>query len=295
MDFMYLLELGVNGALSGLMYALVAMGVVLIYKSSSVPNLAQGALTMVGAYVVLAFSNGAGLPMWAAIPLAMITMMGLGLGIERVALRRLAGRPIVMILMMTLGLDIFLRAVTMVVGGGTARPLKIGVTDDPLFLGPLLINRAYAVGAVVALLLFGVFVLFFRTRRGVVLRAIADDYMASWAVGISVERGVGFSWALSSLVATTAGVLWGSIQGVDQSLSLLLLKGITVAVLGGMDSLGGAILAGIGLGAFEAVASGVLDPMLGGGTRDLVVALVLIFTIMIRPHGLFGRHDIERL
>ena len=292
---MYLLELGGNGALSGLMYSLVAMGVVLIYKSSSVPNLAQGALTMVGAYVVLAFSNGAGLPMWAAIPLAMITMMGLGLGIERVALRRLAGRPIVMILMMTLGLDIFLRAVTMVVGGGTARPLKIGVTDDPLFLGPLLINRAYAVGAAVALLLFGVFVLFFRTRRGVVLRAIADDYMASWAVGISVERGVGFSWALSSLVATTAGVLWGSIQGVDQSLSLLLLKGITVAVLGGMDSLGGAILAGIGLGAFEAVASGVLDPMLGGGTRDLVVALVLIFTIMIRPHGLFGRHDIERL
>jgi branched-chain amino acid transport system permease protein len=292
---MYLLELGVNGALSGLMYSLVAMGIVLIYKSSSVPNLAQGALTMVGAYVVLAFSNGAGLPVWAAIPLAMVTMMGLGLGIERVALRRLAGRPVVMILMMTLGLDIFLRAVTLVIGGGTARPLKIGISDDPLFLGPLLLNRAYVAGAAVALLLFGVFVLFFRTRRGVVLRAIADDYMASWSVGISVERGVALSWALSSLVATAAGVLWGSIQGVDQSLSLLLLKGITVAVLGGMDSLGGAILAGIGLGVFEAVASGWLDPMLGGGTRDLVVATVLIVTIMVRPHGLFGRHDIERL
>jgi branched-chain amino acid transport system permease protein len=277
------------------MYSLVAMGIVLIYKSSSVPNLAQGALTMVGAYVVLVFANGAGLPMWAAIPLAMVTMMGVGLTIERVALRRLAGRPIVMILMMTLGLDIFLRAVTMAIGGGTARPLKIGISDDPLFLGPLLLNRAYVVGAAVALLLFFVFVLFFRTRRGVVLRAIADDYMASWAVGISVERGVALSWALSSLVATAAGVLWGSIQGVDQSLSMLLLKGITVAVLGGMDSLGGAILAGIGLGAFEAVASGVLDPLLGGGTRELVVALVLILTIMIRPHGLFGRHDIERL
>jgi branched-chain amino acid transport system permease protein len=260
-----------------------------------VPNLAQGALTMVGAYVVLAFANGAGLPMWAAIPLAMLTMMGMGMGIERVALRRLAGRPIVMILMMTLGLDIFLRAVTLVIGGGTARPLDIGVSNDPLFLGPLLLNRAYLVGAVVALALFAVFVFFFRTRRGVVLRAIADDYMASWAVGISVERGVALSWALSSLVATTAGVLWGSIQGVDQSLSLLLLKGITVAVLGGMDSLGGAILAGIALGVIEAVASGVLDPMLGGGTRELVVALVLILTIMIRPHGLFGRHDIERL
>lgn len=295
MDLMYLLELGINGAMSGLMYALVAMGIVLIYKSSSVPNLAQGALTMVGAYVVLAFANGAGLPMWAAIPLAMLTMMGMGMGIERVALRRLAGRPIVMILMMTLGLDIFLRAVTLVIGGGTARPLDIGVSNDPLFLGPLLLNRSYVVGAMVSLALFTVFVFFFRTRRGVVLRAIADDYMASWAVGISVERGVALSWALSSLVATTAGVLWGSIQGVDQSLSLLLLKGITVAVLGGMDSLGGAVLAGIGLGAFEAVASGVLDPMLGGGTRELVIALVLILTIMIRPHGLFGRHDIERL
>jgi branched-chain amino acid transport system permease protein len=295
MDLMYLLELAINGAMSGLMYSLVAMGIVLIYKSSSVPNLAQGALTMVGAYVVLAFANGAGLPMWAAIPLAMLTMMGMGMGIERVALRRLAGRPIVMILMMTLGLDIFLRAVTLVIGGGTARPLDIGVSNDPLFLGPLLLNRAYLVGAVVALALFAVFVFFFRTRRGVVLRAIADDYMASWAVGISVERGVALSWALSSLVATTAGVLWGSIQGVDQSLSLLLLKGITVAVLGGMDSLGGAILAGIALGVIEAVASGVLDPMLGGGTRELVVALVLILTIMVRPHGLFGRHDIERL
>ena len=295
MDLMYLLELGINGAMTGLMYSLVAMGIVLIYKSSSVPNLAQGALTMIGAYVVLAFANGAGLPMWAAIPLAMLTMMGLGLGIERVALRRLAGRPIVMILMMTLGLDIFLRAVTLVIGGGTARPLDIGIGNDPLFLGPLLLNRAYVVGAVVALGLFAVFVFFFRTRRGVVLRAIADDYMASWSVGISVERGVALSWALSSLVATAAGVLWGSIQGVDQSLSLLLLKGITVAVLGGMDSLGGAVLAGIALGVIEAVAAGILDPLLGGGTRELVVALVLILTIMIRPHGLFGRHDIERL
>ncbi len=295
MDLSYLLELGVNGALAGLMYSLVAMGVVLVYKSSSVPNLAQGALTMVGAYVVLFFSSSLGLSMWLAVPLAMVTMMGMGMGIERVALRPLAGRPIVMILMMTLGLDIFLRALAMTIWGGSGRPMRIGICDDPMFLGPLLINRAYAVGAVVTLVLFAVFVFFFQTRRGVVLRAIADDYMASWSVGISVERGVALSWAMSSLVATAAGVLWGSVQGVDQSLALLLLKGITVAVLGGMDSLGGAILAGLVLGAVESVASGVLDPMLGGGSRELVIAVALIVTIMIRPHGLFGRHDIERL
>jgi branched-chain amino acid transport system permease protein len=260
-----------------------------------VPNLAQGAMVMLGAYVVLAFANGFGAPMWLAIPLAMLTMFGIGIGIERVALRRLAGRPIVMILMMTLGLDIFLRGTALAVWGGSGRPMPIGISDAPLFLGPILINRSYAVGATIALALFAVFVFFFRSRRGIVLRAIADDYTASWSVGISVERGVALSWAMSSVVATAAGVLWASVQGVDQSLAMLLLKGITVAVLGGLDSIGGAMLAGLLLGVFEGVASGYLDPLVGGGSRDLVVAATLILTIMIRPHGLFGRHDIERI
>lgn len=295
MDWTLLLELAVNGALAGLMYSLVAMGIVLIYKSSSVPNLAQGALTMLGAYVVLAIAAALKAPLWLAIPLAMAAMFGVGVGIERVALRRLAGRPIIMILMMTLGLDIFLRATSMAVWGGTNRPLALGISDAPLFLGPLLLNRSYVVGAAVSLVLFAIFALFFRTRRGIVLRAIADDYTASWSIGISVERGVALSWALSSVVATTAGVLWGSVQGVDQSLSLLLLKGIAVAVLGGMDSIGGAILAGLLLGAFEGVASGYLDPLVGGGSRDLVIAATLMLTILIRPHGLFGREDIERI
>jgi branched-chain amino acid transport system permease protein len=295
MDLVLFGELALNGALSGLMYSLVAMGIVLIYKSSSVPNLAQGAMTMLGAYVVLAITTHIGAPMWVAIPLAMGTMFFVGVGIERVALRGLAGQPIIMILMMTLGLDIFVRATSMAIWGASSRPMQIGISDEPLFLGPLLLNRAYLLGAVVALMLFAVFTLFFRTRMGIVLRAISDDYTASWSVGISVERGVALSWAISSMVATTAGVLWGSVQGVDQSLALLLLKGVTVAVLGGLDSIGGAILAGLLLGVFEAVASGYLDALLGAGSRDLVVATTLILTILIRPHGLFGRHDIERI
>jgi branched-chain amino acid transport system permease protein len=295
MDAISLLESAVNGMLVGLMYSLVAIGIVLIYKSSSVPNLAQGSMTMLGAYVVLAFANNAGAPIWLAIPLAIVTMFVIGIGIERVALRRLAGRPIVMILMLTLGLEIFLRAGSMTIWGGTARPMPIGISDAPLFLGPLLINRAYAVGAAVAIAMFGLFVAFFRTRLGVVLRAISDDYTAAWSVGISVERGVALSWAMSAVVATIAGVLWSSVQGVDQSLALLLLKGVTVAVLGGLDSIGGALLAGALLGIVEGVASSVLDPMLGGASRDLVDAAMLILTILIRPHGLFGRHDIERV
>lgn len=295
MDWALLSESAANGALVGLMYSLVAMGIVLIYKSSSVPNLAQGAMTMLGAYVVLAFANNAGAPIWLAIALGIVTMFGVGMVIERIALRRLAGRPIVMILMMTLGLEIFLRAGSMTIWGGTGRPMPLGISDAPLFVGPMLINRAYAFGAAVAIVMFGLFVLFFRTRTGVVLRAISDDYTAAWSVGISVERGVAMSWAMSAVVATIAGVLWGSVQGVDQSLSQLLLKGVTVAVLGGLDSIGGALLAGILLGVVEGVASSFLDPLLGGASRDLVDAAMLILTIMIRPHGLYGRHDIERI
>ncbi|MBR1087802.1 branched-chain amino acid ABC transporter permease [Bradyrhizobium manausense] len=295
MDAISLMESAANGALIGLMYSLVAMGIVLIYKSSSVPNLAQGSMTMLAAYVVLAFANSAGAPIWAAISLAIITMFIIGLAIERVALRRLAGRPIIMILMMTLGLEIFLRAGSMTIWGGTTRPMNLGISDAPLFLGPLLINRAYAFGAVVTIAMFGFFVMFFRSRMGVVLRAISDDYTAAWSVGISVERGVALSWAMSAVVATIAGVLWSSVQGVDQSLAQLLLKGVTVAVLGGLDSIGGALLAGVLLGVVEGIASSVLDPLLGGASRDLVDAAMLILTILIRPHGLFGRHDIERV
>jgi branched-chain amino acid transport system permease protein len=295
MDAITLLESAVNGALVGLMYSLVAMGIVLIYKSSSVPNLAQGSMTMLAAYIVLAFANNAGAPIWLAVPLAIVTMFFIGIGIERVALRRLAGRPIIMILMMTLGLEIFLRAGSMTIWGGTARPMPIGISDAPLFLGPLLINRAYAIGAMIAIAMFGVFVVFFRTRMGVVLRAISDDYTAAWSVGISVERGVALSWAMSAVVATIAGVLWSSVQGVDQSLAQLLLKGVTVAVLGGLDSIGGALLAGALLGIVEGIASIVLDPLLSGASRDLVDAAMLILTILVRPYGLYGRHDIERV
>lgn len=250
---------------------------------------------MLGAYIVLAFSIDMGAPLWVAIPASTIIMFFAGLGIEKVALRRLAGRPIVMILMMTLGIDIFIRGTTMAVWGGSSRPMGLGVSYDPFFLADMLISPINVYGAGVSIILFVGFLLFFRSRLGIRLRAISDDYMASWSVGISVERGVGLSWALASVVAVAAGVIWGEIQGVDQTLSLLLLKGLTVAVLGGLDSIVGAIVAGILLGVLENVGSAYIDPLVGGGSRELVVAMVLIFTVMLRPHGLFGRHDIERV
>lgn len=295
MDALMFLELAANGAVIGMLYAMVAISIVLIYKSSAVPNLAQGALVMVGAYMVLAFAEWIGLPISLAIPAAMVCMFGLGLGVERYALRRLAGQPIVMILMMTLGLDIFLRGVTLAFGGGSARRMNLGISDDPLFFGEILMSRVHLIGAGVSVVLFIGLVLFFRTHRGIRLRAISNDYLASWSVGIGVEQGVAFSWAMASAISTIAGVFWGAIQGVDQSLTLLLLKSLTVAVLGGMDSLLGAIVAGLLLGILENVVSGYLDPLVGGGSRELVVAGLLILTVLVRPHGLFGNKTIERI
>ncbi len=220
--------------------------------------------------------------------------VGLGFGIERVALRRLAGRPVVMILMMTLGLDIFLRGTTLAIWGGTSRSMELGVSYEPFFLGDIFVSRIHLVGAGVAISLFVAFMLFFRSRTGIKLRAIADDYMASWSVGISVERGVGLSWALASVVAVAAGVIWGEIQGVDQALSLCFSRS-DGRRFGWSRQYSGAVVAGIILGIIENVGADFLDPLVGGGSRELIVAAVLILTVMIRPHGLFGRHDIERV
>lgn len=294
MDFVYLAELSINGALVGLMYALVAIGIVFIYKSSSVVNFAQGSMVMLGAFVVWSMADQVGAPIWAAVPLGLAIMYGFGLGVERLALRPLVGQPIIMILMLTLGLEIFIRGLTPSIWGIDPRPLSLGISDDPFFLGPILINKAYLVGGIIALVLTGLCTFLFRTRMGVKLRAVSDDYVASWSVGIYVERAIGMSWALAGAIAALGGSVWGSVQGVDWTLSLLLLKAVAVAILGGLDSIGGAVLAGIMVGILESVISAYLDPLVGS-SREVVAVLVILLTILIRPHGLFGKEIIERV
>lgn len=297
LDWWFIGELVINGANAGLMYSLVALGIVMIYKASGVANLAQGALVMTGGYVVLALAHDAGMPMWLAMPIAIVILFFLGVGIERVVLRRMAGQPLIMIIMLTLGLDIFLRGVVPAVWdrGGESPVIPIKLPTDAIFVGDILINTSYLLGGGVALILVVFFVWFFKTRLGIVSRAVSDDPVAAWSVGISVERSIALSWGLAAVVSAIAGALWGSIQGVDWTLSLLLLKAIAVAILGGLDSIIGAIIAGLLLGITENLAAGFLDEIVGGGTKELVVASVILLTILIRPHGLFGREDIERI
>jgi branched-chain amino acid transport system permease protein len=294
-DLYELAELTINGTLVGLMYAPIALGIVLVFKSSGVANLAQGAMAMVGGYLTWAALMLLGAPLWAAIPLALLAMFFLGRGIERLALRPMVGQPVIMVIMLTLGLEIFLRGLAPALFGPVKKRLDIGLETAPIIIGPILIDRAYLLSGVVALLLIGLSVLFFRTRQGVLLRAVSDDQTASWSVGIPVERAIGISWGLASIAAGAAGVLWGSIQGVDWTLSLLLIKGLAVAILGGLDSVLGVLVAGVILGVLENVAPVYLERLGIAGTRDVVASLVILLTVIIKPYGLFGREDIERV
>ncbi len=291
----YFLELLINGALTGLMYSLVALGIVLIYKSAGVPNLAQGAMVMLGAYATWSLVSYAGMPVYLAMLIAAVLMFGFGLLAERLLLRRMVGQPIIMIVMLTLGLEIFIRGFGPGLLGAAPKQLDLGIDLMPVVIGDIFINRAYLIGGVLALVLIAASLLFFRTRMGTKLRAVSDDHVSSWAVGISVERAIGISWGLAGVAAVAAGVLWGSVQGIDWTLSTLLFPAIAVVILGGLDSILGVLLGGLIVGILGSVAPGYLDQLAGGGTRDVVTSLIILLTIMFRPHGMFGREDIERV
>lgn len=291
----FLAELAINGALVGLMYALVASGIVLVYKSSGVVNLAQGGFVMAGAYLVWAYIARLGLGLIPGILAAAASMGALGWLTERLALRRMIGQPVIMILMLTFGLEVVLRGAVPGTLGADTKPMPIPISQAPVWLGDILINRTYILGGAVAVVMVALLAVFFRTRAGIAMRAVSDDHLAAWAVGIPVERTVALSWAVSGAVAAVTGVLWGAVQGVDWSLSLLLIKALSVAVLGGLDSLSGVVLAGLIVGVFESVISGYVDPFVGGGTREVVAAVVIFLTVLIRPYGLFGREVIERV
>lgn len=295
MDFMLIAELVLNGVFVGLMYALVSLGIVLIYKTSGLVNLAQGALAMTGAYITVVVGTYFGVPIWIAIPAAVVFMFFGGVFIERSALRRMIGQPVIMAIMLTLGIEIALRGLLPGVFGAAVKKLDIGISPAPLFLGDILINQSIMIGGLVSLGLIVLSLAFFNSRYGIVMRAVADDQTASWSVGIRVEKAIAVAWGLAAVSATGAGILWGATQGVDWSLSLLLIKALAIAILGGLDSIPGVIVAGLIVGVAESLATGVIDPWVQASTRDIVASVIILATLLFKPHGLFGHEHIERV
>src|SRR5258708_14442064 len=190
MDSSLIIELAINGALIGLMYALVALGIVLIYKSSGLANLAQGAIAMTGAYVAWAIASGVGVPIWLAIPLALVPMFGVGMLIEWLALRRMIGQPVIMAIMLTLGIEIMLRGLLPGMFGSAVKRLDIGIPQAPLFVGDFLINRATLVGGSLSLLVVLLSLLLFNPRYAVLLRAGSGGSNGPWAVVILLAASI---------------------------------------------------------------------------------------------------------
>ena len=292
----FFIDLITNGLLVGLMYALVAVGFVLIYKATSIINFAQGDLVMFAGYAAAVMLGLPGMPLWLMVLVLCAGMIGLGFVLERGILRPMVGQPLVSVIMVTIGLSFVLQGLVAIIWGAGTRKLALPVRLAPYVIGPVFVSPINVVAAVIALVFLIAFGLFFtRSRLGVAMRAVADDQQASMVVGIRVSRVFALSWAIAGLAAAAGGIIWGNMLGASALLSLIGLKVFPVVILGGLDSIGGAIVGGLIMGAVESVAAGYLDPYVGGGTKDFIPYVLMILVLFIRPYGIWGHETIERV
>jgi branched-chain amino acid transport system permease protein len=294
-ELQFSLALIVSGLSIGLMYSLIALGFVLVYKATDAINFAQGEFVMLAGFVV-AISLGDKVPVIAAVSTAIGVMVLFSFALERVVLRPLLGRPIVAVIMATIGLGAMLRGLPPITVGGETRAVSLPIGDAPLTFGPVSLPPIQVLGVVVTLVFLAVFTWFFlKSRMGIAMRAVADNQQVAMAMGINVERYFALAWAMAGTVSALGGVIWGSMLGVDVHLALVGLKVFPVVILGGLDSIVGAVIGGLIVGVVESLAAGYLDPYVGGGTKDFAPYVLMILMLMFKPYGMFGTHRIERV
>ncbi|MET4483748.1 branched-chain amino acid ABC transporter permease [Bradyrhizobium sp. F1.13.3] len=294
-DYQFLIEVLIGGLLSGVMYSLVAIGFVLIYKTSGVLNFAQGAMLLFAALTFVSLVERC-TPFAAALAATLAIMIVLGIAVERTVLRPLVNQPPITLFMATLGLSYVIEGAAQLLWGTQVHGLDIGISDTPFEVAGVLISRLDMFAAAVAGGLVALFALFFRyTRTGLSFRAVADDQFAALAVGLRLPRVWGAVWAAAGIVALVGGLLWGARLGVQFSLSLVVLKALPVLVLGGFDSIAGAIVGGLLVGAIEKLAEVYVGPFFGGGIEVWAAYVVALGFLLIRPSGLFGQKLVERV
>jgi branched-chain amino acid transport system permease protein len=289
-------QLVVSGLAVGAIYALVALGFVLIFKATGVLNFAQGDLMMVGVYVCYLLVVTLGIPFLPALGAALAAAAALGCLVNVTLLRPMVGQPIFSVVMLTIGLSSVLRSLVGLAAGHQERRFPSPVADAPVALGPAVISRLglWTLGA--ALLCLAGFLLFFRyTRVGLGMRATAQDQDAAALMGIGVGRVFALSWAVSAAVATVAGVFLAGITFVHPDMGFVGIRVFPALILGGLDSVAGAIVGGLLVGVIENLAGGYLDRLVGGGVKELTAFTVILAVLMLRPYGLFGTRDVERV
>ena len=291
----FFVEVLIGGLLAGVMYSLVAIGFVLIYKASGVFNFAQGAMVLFAALTFVSLLER-GLPFGWAFLATLASMVVLALLIERVVLRPLVNRPPIILFMATLGLSYMIEGLAQALWGAQVHGLDLGIPDEPLEIRGMLLSQfdLFAAGTA-AVLVIALSVLFNRTRIGLSLRAVADDPLAAQAVGIRLPRIWAVVWGVAGFVGLVAGLLWGARLGVQFTLSLVVLKALPVLIIGGFSSIGGAIVGGLIIGAAEKLAEIYIGPIIGGGIENWVPYVLALLFLLVRPAGLFGERTIERV
>ena len=295
----FFIEVLLGGLLAGIMYALVALGYVLIYKASGVFNYAQGAMVFFAALTTVGFKE-MGMSLWLAAPLSMVTMVMLAIATERIVLRPLVNQSEITLFMATIGLSFFIEGLAQLMWGSTVRPLELGIEDVPLQwmldrTGIAISQFDLVAAFICAVLVAALALMFSKTKIGRALRAVADDHQAAQAVGIPLRYIWVIVWTVAGFVALVAGLLWGSRNGVQFALTFVALKALPVLILGGFTSVPGAIVGGLIIGASEKLAEVYLGPMVGGGIEGWFPYVLALGFLLIRPEGLFGEKLIRRV
>jgi branched-chain amino acid transport system permease protein len=295
----FFFEVLIGGLLSGIMYSLVALGFVLIYKASGVFNFAQGAMVFFAALTCVSLTE-MGVNFWLALLITLAVMVVLGLATERVVLRPLVNQPQITLFMATIGLTFFLEGLAQLLWGAQPHNLDLGIQDEPIGwimdqTGMGISKFDLVAAGIAAVLVTGLALFFSRTRIGRALRAVADDHQAALAVGIPLQQIWGIVWAVAGFVALVAGLLWGARNGVQFALTFLALKALPVLILGGFESIPGAIVGGLIVGAAEKLAEVYIGPFVGGGIEGWFPYVLALLFLLVRPEGLFGEKHIDRV
>ena len=293
----YYLQLFINGLVIGSIYSLVALGFVIIYKATKVVNFAQGEMLMAGAYMCFALTVQAGIPFLASFLLTLGFSIVLGLCIERLILRPMIGEPIISVIMVTIGLSSVLKAVVQFFWGTDIRVYPQVRPSDPVFVAGVPVAPVYIAAFVLAVLLFAAFSAFFKySRMGIAMRATAFDQQAAQSMGIGIKSIFALSWCIAAVVSSIGGIILGNINGINAQLGHLGLKVFPAVILGGLDSLLGAALGGLIIGVLENICEGAAKDLFGlGGFKEVASFIILVIILMVKPYGLFGTKEIERV
>jgi len=292
---LFFVEVVIGGLMAGVMYSLVALGFVLIFKASGVFNFAQGTMVLFAALCFVGFLD-LGTPIWLAFLITIAIMVALAFTIERVVLRPLVNQAPIILFMATIGISFFLDGFGQALWGSEVKTLDIGIPNQPIDVGGVYVNQFDLFAAVTCGALVAVLAVFFQyTPTGRALRAVADDHQAALSVGISLRVIWTIVWSVAGFVGLVAGIMWGAKLGVQFSLVLVAFKALPVLILGGLTSVPGAIVGGLIVGAGEKVAEVYWGDIIGGAIEDWFAYILAMIVLLIRPQGLFGERIIERV